>query len=510
MNGGSPQLADYLRAIRRRWRIVILLALVVTGTALGLSMSATRQYDASAQLLFKPEDQVDRLLDPGGAESEDPERVLNTGVELIRLDAIADRVRRRVGLDTTNEKLLEKLEIDFNSDSDIVTLTVRDPDAALAADIVNAFALEYTAYRQGAARATLEKAAEVAESEYQSLSPEDQVSAEGEALRARRRQLRITAALQTGGVEVVRRATVPTDPSRPRPKLSGALGLVLGLGLGLIAALTLEFTDRRLRREEDVEDLFELPILASIPPPPRRGGDHHVEREAYGLLAASVRYALPNTKSNVLMVTSPGASDGKTSVTLGLARALTRLGLRVIAIEADLRRPRFAQHAPLGESAGLTGLLMEPGPIALQLVWLDATSLHPVTEENLRDGLAFAVLPAGDIPPHPQRLLSRSTMRALIEQARSLADVVLIDTPPIGTVNDAITLARIVDSALIVAKLDQTTKDASHRALRALRGLNASLVGIVITNAPDVRQDDYYYRAEPEATVPLPDEAARR
>ena len=496
----GPQLSDYLRAVRRRWAIVLVLTIAVTGTAIALSLSATEQYDASAKLLFKPEDQIGRLLDPGGAEAVDPERVLNTGVELVRLDAIATAVRRRLRLDITNEKLLEKLKTDSSSDSDIVTLTVRDPDARRAAQIANAFADEYVAYRQRSARATLERAAEVAETEYQSLTPEDQATAEGEELRSRRRQLRITAALQTGGVDVVRRATPPADPSRPRPKLSAALGLFVGLGLGLLAALVLEFTDRRLRREEDIEDLFELPILASIPPPSRRGGDDHAQRESYGLLAASVRFALPESDSNVVMITSPGPSEGKTSVTMGLARGLTRIGLRVIVIEADLRRPTFTQVAPLGQSAGLTGLLTTPGPLAPELTWLDASTMEPVTVENLKDGLAFAVLQAGGIPPHPQRLLARGAMRSIAEQARSLADIVLFDTPPIGTVNDAITLASVVDSALIVARLDQTTKDASHRALRGLRNLNITLAGLVVTNAAEIR-DDIYYHAHPEQEV---------
>lgn len=487
----NAQLSDYLRAIRRRWKVVLLLTVVVTGTSLALSLSGARQYDATAQLLFKPEDEIGRLLDPG-AESEDPERVLNTGVELIRLDSIADRVRRRVGLDMTNDELQKKLSTDSSSDSDLVTLTVRDPDPKRAAAIANAFAEEYRNYRQRSARATLEAAAEVAESEYQSLPPEEQATAEGEELRSRARQFRITSALQTGGVEVVRQATTPTEPSRPRPKLSGALGLVLGLLLGLFAALVLEFTDRRLRREEDVEALFELPILASIPPPPRRGGDDHVQREAYGLLAASMRFALPERATNVCMVTSPGPSEGKTSVTFGLARGLARIGLRVIAIECDLRRPTFAEVAPLNAGAGVTGLLTQPGSMAPELTWLDATTLRPVTHDNLKDGLAFAVLPAGRIPPHPQRLLARSSMSALIDQARSLADVVLIDTPPIGTVNDAVTLAEVVDSALVVVKLDQTTKDASNRALRGLRSLDVTLAGLVATNAREVDEDGYY------------------
>ncbi|HVL96436.1 MAG TPA: Wzz/FepE/Etk N-terminal domain-containing protein [Solirubrobacteraceae bacterium] len=494
----TVQLTDYLRAIRRRWPVVLALTLVVTAAAVTTSLLATPQYDATAQLLLRS-GQVESLLEPGGAQSSDRERSMNTDVELIKLDAIAEAVRRRLEVPASPGSLLEQLETETRATSDIVTLRVRDPDPARAAAVVNAFAQEYVAYRQRSARAALLEAAEVAETEYQSLTPEDQASPEGQQLRARSRQFRITAALQTGGVEIIRRAKEPTSPSRPRPRLSAALGLLLGLALGIALALILEFTDRRIRTEEDVEEIFDLPILASIPPPPRRSVDDHVQREAFGLLAANLRLSGRSGEPAVLMITSPGPGDGKTSVTFGVARAFARLGLRVIAIEADLRRPTFAERAPVSASAGVTALIGEPAPIARELVWLDASTLLPVTPENLKEGLAFAVLPAGRIPPHPQRVLARPEMAAIVEQARSLADVVLIDTPPIGTVNDAITLARLVDTAVVVAQLGQTTKDAARRALRGLRGLDVGLAGTVVTNASEALQYGYYGHDTPPA-----------
>jgi polysaccharide biosynthesis transport protein len=501
------QLIDYARAIRRRWPLVLIVASLVVASALVVSFSSEKEYDASAELLFGGQKRVEDLIGGNQSFDSDPERELETGVALIKLDTVAESVRRRLRLSTDVPDLLEKVETETSNTSDIVKLTARDGEPRRAAAIANAFAEEYVTFRRRAARQSLVQAAELARQRLEALTPEEQGTAEARQLRARQRELEITAALQTGGVEVVRRARVPTDPARPRPKLAALVGGFFGLLLGAALALGLEFADRRMKHEQDVEDVYELPVLAAIPPPPRRGVDDHLQREAYGLLAANVRLA-PAGDSNVLMVTSPSPGDGKTSVSLGLARALARMGSRVILIEADMRRPAIARYTGLPpQGGGLSALLMNgERHLAHEIVWLDASTMQPVTLEALKDGLSFAILVAGSVPPNPQRLLARPEMAAVVETARSLADVVIIDTPPIGTVNDSATLGRLVDSVIIVSRLNQTTKDAARRALRVLRNLSADLMGVVVTDAPAVDQYAYYGSdvvPEPERDAPV-------
>jgi capsular exopolysaccharide synthesis family protein len=493
VNGGQGvQLIDYLRAIRRRWPIVIVVTFLVTATALVVSLSGQKEYQASAELLFNSDDRAQSLIS-GGDDSRDPERDLNTAVELVKLDTVANQVRRRLRLDVSVPDLLDKIETETSSTSDLVDVVATDTQARRAAAIANATAEEYVAYMRRSDRQALVQAAQLAQSRLDALTPTERQSEQGRLLEARKRELEITAALQTGGVEIVRRARVPEGPSSPRPKLSAALGIFLGLLFGAALALVLEFLDRRMKDEATVEEVFALPVLASIPPPPRRGVDDHMQREAYGLLAANVRLA-SSGDSNVVMVTSPSPGDGKTSVSLGLARALARLGARVILIEADMRRPAVARYTGLPQQGGGLSALLVNGDrhLAHEIIWLDASTMRPVTLDALKDGLSFAVLSAGSVPPNPQRLLARPEMASVIETARSLADVVIIDTPPIGTVNDSATLGRLVDSVLIVSRLGQTTKDAARRALRTLRNITAELTGVVVTDAPGVDQYAYY------------------
>jgi capsular exopolysaccharide synthesis family protein len=493
VNGGQGvQLIDYVRAIRRRWPVVLVTTFLVLATALVVSLSGQKQYTASAELLFNSDERAQTLIGEDG-DSNDPERDLNTLVELIKLDSTANRVRQRLRLDTSVPDLLEKVETETSSTSDIVAVVATDPEPRTAAAIANTVAQEFVAYRRRSERQSLVEAARLAQSRLEALTPAERASEQGRLLEARQRELEITAALQTGGVEIVRRARVPEDPSSPRPKLSAAIGIFLGLILGAALALVLEFADRRMKDETTVEEVFGLPVLASIPPPPRRGVDDHMQREAYGLLAANVRLASTGD-SNVVMVTSPSPGDGKTSVSLGLARALARLGARVILIEADMRRPAVGRYTGLPQQGGgLSALLMNGDRhLAHEIIWLDASTMRPVTLDALKDGLSFAILTAGSVPPNPQRLLARPEMAAVVETARSLADVVIIDTPPIGTVNDSATLGRLVDSVLIVSRLGQTTKDSARRALRVLRNITAELTGVVVTDAPTVDQYAYY------------------
>jgi tyrosine-protein kinase len=488
-------LVDYLRALRRRWRIVALATVVVTAAALAASLTSDKQYDATARLLFQRTNPVESLINPNGQSSSDAERDLNTQVDLIKLDSIAARVKREIAPPRTIHQLLDEVRTDTHTDSDIVDVIVRDHDRTLAAKIANSFANQYVAFRLAQARQSLTSAARLAEQQYNALSPADKASSQGQQLLARQRELAIDAALQTGGVQVVRRADPPSDASRPRPKLSGAIGLVLGLLLGAAAALALEFADRRLKDEDALERAFGLPILGAIPRPRRRGdrGDAS-QREAYGLLAANLRPDRDSDTARVVMVTSPAPSEGKTTATIGVARALARLGSRVIAIEADLRRPAFHAFSPaLEESRGLTSILAGTGLLTREMVWVDSTTLESIDDEGFNGGLALGLIPAGVLPPNPQRLLSTPAMAQTIELARKLADVVLIDTPPVATVNDALALLGSVDDVVLVARLGATTKDTVRQTLRILHNLDAPLTGVVITDAPAVAGRYAYY-----------------
>lgn len=486
---------DQLRGALTRWPLILLATVLVAGTALAISLSGEKHYDATVKLLVGGQDEpINNLLEGTASPGwSDPERDINTGVEVIEAGATAAAVRRTLGLRRSEDDLLAQIDVDSSNTSSIVSLRARDRSPTLAARIANAFAQSYVDFRLNSARKRYREAAELAGAQLATLSDSERAAPEGRELQARRRELQIAGALQTGGAEIIRAAAVPQEPSRPRPVLSTFVGIGLGLPLGLVAALLMGLADRRLKSEEAIEAVFGLPILGTIPHPPRRGSaqEEHIQREAFGLLAANLRFTALSDQAKVLMITSSSPVEGKTSVTLGLARAFALLGLRVIAIEADLRRPAFARYVTLGDSRGLSDVLAGEVRMSEALVAIDVETLEPF-DPHAKDSISFGLLPSGALPSDPQRALSGPSMLMTLRVARALADVVIIDTAPLGTVNDAAALLRLVDSTAIVVRLGGTTRDAAQRALRVLRNVDVNLAGLVITGADERRVTDYY------------------
>ncbi|HYF28400.1 MAG TPA: Wzz/FepE/Etk N-terminal domain-containing protein [Baekduia sp.] len=491
---------DHLRTVRQRWRLVLLVTAVTTGVALLVSLLGEKQYDATAVLLLRTGEPATSLVNPRAA-AEDPERELQTEVELIEAGETVDEVRRRLRLRTSAEDLLDQVATDTTADSDVVELTVRDPDPRLAARIATTFAEAYVDVRLAQARARYLEAAELAQRQLLALDPIARRESGGRALQARRDELRLTAALQTGGAQVVRRAEIPDDPSRPRPVLSGVLGLVLGLALGLGAAIALGLTDRRLRDEDEVQQAYDLPIIASIPSAARRGQDDPLVREAYGLLAANLRYLTLEGDVRTVMVTSAGPAEGKTSAIIGLSRAFARLGVSVVAVEGDLRRPTFGERLGLDAAFGLTEVLEGERSLDEALRVIDADALLP-TLTNGHEGGIFRALPAGRLPANPQRALSGTAIARLLERLSDLADVVLVDSAPVGTVNDAVGLLAQVDAVVLTARLNHTTPDAARRARRGLLDRRVDVAGVVVVDAGPSTRHDYYAPRDRAESVP--------
>ena len=502
----AGQLAARLVALRRRWRLIALTVLLLSGAVVGLSLAGTDQYDAKAKILVRQEP-IDRLLDPdAGVPSNDPERLFNTSVELVTEQPVARRVRDRLRLSMSPAELRRKVRTDTDTASNLVSIVARDEDPARAAAIANAFAEEYAAFRQRSARASYDDAAALARRQLESLDAAGRASSEGTALASRLREFEIAAALQTGGVEVVRTATVPDGAATPRPVFNGILATLVALVLGSGLALALERMDRRIKDEEGLEAALGLPLLATIP----RGRRRHAERgryersevEGYGTLATNLRFFRFGTDLKVLMVTSAVPDEGKTNVTFGLARALMGLGQRVVLIEADLRRPSFGEQVELPTGRGLTSVLAGVASFADEIVEVEAPTMTVVTGRPGRS-TSFWILPAGPVPPSPQALLSGDGMKEVIREASALGGVVVIDTPPITAVNDALTLAGLVDGAIMVARLNKTTRDRALRAVRALRAREVPVLGVVATDAPTPTHG-YYGRG------PAPRQAAVR
>ena len=472
-------------------------AVVAGAVAYAISANQAKKYEAAAKLMLDNAQPADVVLETSGTRSLDPERDVNTGLALVKTKTVANRVKNDLGLRLSLQKLLGEVSAATQGNSNVVVIKVRDRSPARAAAIANAFAREYVDFRRSSARASYDRTAQLAQSRLDSLPPSKRNGSEARVLSGLLQRLQIAATLQTGGLQRVDAATAPAAPSTPRPKLDTAVGVILGLLIGSILSVVLESTDRRLKDEEDVERLVGLPVLARVPYGKRSlvsgSSDWRFQQEAYATLAVNLRLLALGAELRTIMLTSATNSDGKTSVTLGVGKALASVGQRVIAVEADFRRPRFAEYLELPRSGGLTTVIEGLSSLSDELVEVDLLTGTPLHESPPQEG-SFAVLPAGQVWPDPHRLLSSVHMLEILAEARRRADVLLIDTPALGMVSDALSLARVVDTSVYVLRLNRATKEGTRHALQELTKVGIDVAGVVLTQAPS--RPSYYYAPE--------------
>ncbi|MEI7591685.1 MAG: CpsD/CapB family tyrosine-protein kinase [Actinomycetes bacterium] len=299
--------------------------------------------------------------------------------------------------------------------------------------------------------------------------------------------LTTTATDNTAGAGAAKSSTKSNIPSGPVPH--SLIGGFLGLLAGLVAAFLVERLDNRLRRKIDVELAFELPVLCEVPPVARsKRGDsdvisftHPLSRtaEAYRALRSSLLFLRetlikldgpPDDQRNtqVILVTSAGPSEGKTTTVANLAALFAEASYSVLVINCDFRRPRL--HRFLGGSA-------EP---------------RKVVQSNI-PGVLMVNNVVSNPNPNPAEVIA--AQRQVVQTARGMFDVVILDTAPILTTNDASELVAFSDVVLIVAQAGKTTKAAAERSTELLKRLNATVAGVALLGTRDTPNAQYYYYA---------------
>jgi capsular exopolysaccharide synthesis family protein len=450
----DSDLSQMVRSIRRRSWLVGLCFAVATLAAVALTLRAEERYSSTSALLLRASPAVD------------PQRAVDTNLQLLSLPLIAERTSE-VLPDIDEEEVEAAIETSQKGESDIIQVTATDSSADGAATIANTFAREFLAFREG-----------------------------GGANRER---------VQTGKVEVVERATPNTTPVSPKPVRNVVFGALIGLVLGVGLALLLEQFDRRVKREDDLAEATGLPLLASVPKRQAFDREHlghgslsPAETEVFRLLRANLRYFKGRQDVKSVLVTSAEPGEGKTLVSLGLALAAVTSGERVLLLEADMRDPGLSRVLDLPASGGLSGLLSDHDGVL-------ADAVTPVEAGRLADAIGdttLDVVAAGAIPPNPTELVESSRMRDLIAAAEREYDFVVIDTPPVLVVSDAMPLIMSVSGVLAVSGLGVSTHNSAADLAEQLDRLGVVPLGLVANFAdPGGRSYEGYGYGRP----PSPD-----
>jgi polysaccharide biosynthesis transport protein len=308
-----------------------------------------------------------------------------------------------------------------------------------------------------------------------------------DGLLQRYKEVGVAGDVRSNNISIVDRAQVPQFRFKPNLPLNLAIGVLLGLMLGALVAFVLEFLDDTLKTPDDIEQRLKLAVLGIIPKlaketPVKAAEDpRSAFSESYRSVRTALQFSTDRGVPKVLLVTSSGPGEGKSTTSLTLARNFAQLGKRVLLIEADLRNPSL--HRTLGL----------PSDVGLSNVLAGAMNVNDAMRDSSDERLKIIL--AGPLPPNPAELLSGSKLVSLLTVAAERFDQVIIDGPPVMGIADAPILANAVDATLVVVHSGSTRISTALAAIKRLQTARALIVGSLLTQY-DAKVAGYGYNYE--------------
>ena len=443
------ELRDYIRILRKSWVLIVLLTLVGVGAAAGYSIVQTPSYTATSKV-FVSTQSSGSVADLAQGSSFINQRV-QTYSDLVTTPIVLLPVIASLHLTMTDSQLANAVTPTATLNTSIIEIAVTDSNPARAAHIVNAISSSLSSV-----------------------------------------VMKIETSDSTGSVSpvkltLVQVASVPTAPVSPKIPLNIALGVLVGLALGIGMAVLRETLETRIRNEHDVMLVTDVPVLGGIVFDPQakdrplivQVDPKSLRAESFRTLRTNLQFLDADRVDRSFVVTSSIQSEGKSTTAANLAIALADNGSRVLLVDADMRRSKLADYMGLEGAVGLSDAL------------IGRANLQDVVQPWGNAGLY--VLPAGSVPPNPSELLGSSRMDSMLAEFNRAFDVVIFDCPPLLPVTDAAILAKKVGGAIIIVAAGRTHKNQLHGALTALRNVGAPISGLVLTMLPTKGPDAYGY-----------------
>jgi len=433
-------LHDYIRLLRRRWVVTLVVLLACLAGAAGATVLQEKSYKSSTELLVALSSTT-LGEDTGSANYFLPDRVASFAIILTTPPVVSAAVES-AGLPV---------------DTGVAVAASSAPDSA----VLN---IEVVAASPAAAQAVA--------SAFVVVLPD--------AL-AELNQLTSPTELS---FKTLRVAGLPSAAFRPDPLLNGGIGLAAGLILGLAAAALREALDRRIRDSRSIENDLDQQLLGVVPRELRRvllpaqSHPDSLRSEAYRTIRTNLLFAGAGGMVRSLAITSPSAAEGKSALASNLAIVCARAGQRVAVIDADLRRPTLHEQFRLSTNVGLTSVLS--GAVALD------DALQQVERQ-------ITVLTSGPSTRNPIELLGRPMLRQIIEKLAGSYDIVIVDTAPTLPVSDAVLVSANCEGVVVVGRLRSTTLASLKRTLETLSRANANVLGVVVNGSDEDPDSGYGY-----------------
>jgi len=308
-----------------------------------------------------------------------------------------------------------------------------------------------------------------------------------ENLMQRTKETGISGERKSTNIRVIDEAETPKAPISPNVQRSVMMSVIAGLTLAFGLIFFIDYLDSRLKTPQDLKNYLGVPFLGLIPVVPRGKGasnplltdiDAPSFSEAFKTVRTNVLFSSAEDGLRTLVVTSAGPGEGKSICSANIAIALAQTGLRVLLVDADMRRPRVHEIFEASEEPGLSNLLT------------GNSKASEVIQKSRVPGLWL--VSAGHIPPNPAELLSSPRFLDFLGALEDHFDWVVLDTPPVLVVSDSMVVANRATGVVFVVGADQTTRNAARNAVDQLQSANATVIGSVLNKA-DVHRHSHYY-----------------
>ncbi len=511
----------------RRWAWLIILSTAAAAVAAyAFSIRQTPIYRASTQLLVG-QNAASTNLSAAYADILMSERLTHTYAQILLSRPLLEQAAAAVGIDEIDSDSVSAQSV---LDTQLIEVAVEHPVPALAAAIANALPQAFIAYNSAQQRERFQESKQALSTELTKLSEEiGAIEARSKGLPADEPQalllqgqlaqyrnsygnvlsqlesLRIAEANAVDKISVVEPAVIPRLPVRPRVLMNTLLALIAGAVLGAGLAYLIEYLDDTVKLPEHIErltGLSTLGIIASEKSSARRllrkrnsAGPKKPEvinlvtldkprspnAEAFRTVRTGIQFSSVDNSIRSLAVTSPGPSEGKSTIAANLATVMAQAGNKVVLIDADLRKPIQHKLWEMANTVGLTGLLLlEELPESLD------DALAPTQIENLW------VITSGLLPHNPSELLGSQKLQRLVERLLQDYHFLIFDSPPALAVTDPVVLSQSVDGVLLVVDAGATREVALVQTVQALTQVQAHVIGVVLNKFP-VKHGGYYY-----------------
>lgn len=454
---------DLLNVLRKYLLLELAILVAVTGGITWAVKSETPVYTASTQVFVRLQTQSTDLGSVN-SDSQAIQRQMSTYTSLVKTESVLQPVIDNLGLDMTTEELAANVAAAANGDTTLMTISANSSDPKEAAQIANEVATTLN-----------------------NLIINNLYTDDGGKL---------TTPIK---FSVVQKAYAPATPTSPNAKSGAFKGALAGFVLAVVVALALNFMDKKIRQVSDIQAYVKAPVIGNLPKNQLLAGSAPaIVAQPAGVIAEDIRRVAVNLSfvipkdmvgGNLVVVSSGGPNEGKSTLAVNLAAAYAEKGEKVLLVDADLRKPSIGRYLGVNDAVGLTNLAtgQVEADTAIQRYWKEG----------------FHVLPSGAKSPNPSLLLGSKTMLALLERFSIEYDHVIVDTSPMDVANDAAIFAKEGARLVLVVGQNVATKKSLRGVAAELDMVDVPVMGVVVNYAEAGKRSKskyYYYAADASQT----------